>query len=97
MSKLSVDSYVVETLMRDLVNHSKQPSAFIVYLHLWNRTQGGSRATRQSHLQMADATGLSKSSVQAAVKTLMRRKLIRAARASATAVPEYTIQKPWIR
>jgi hypothetical protein len=40
---------------------------------------------------MADATGLSKSAVQASVRTLTRRRLIRATRESRTAVPEYAV------
>lgn len=97
MSRLTIDSYVVDTLMRDLIQHDKKPSAFIVYLHFWSKTLGGTRATKQSHHQIADATGLSKSSTQSAVKLLLRRKLVRAGRASATAVPEYSVLKPWIR
>ena len=98
MRQLRVDSYVFETLMPDLVLHDHQPSAFLVYLHLWHR--GGGRATarvRASHRQMADATGLSKSAVQGAIRTLTRRKLLRASRAGATATPEYTLLRPWRR
>ena len=29
---LSLDHYVVDTLMRDLVGHDRRPSAFLVYL-----------------------------------------------------------------
>ena len=34
---------------------------------------------------------------EAAMRTLARRRLIRAARASATAVPAYTVLRPWRR
>jgi hypothetical protein len=97
MSKLSVDSYVIETLMRDLVAHEQKPSAFIVYVHLWSKTNGGTRNARLSHLKIADAVGLSKSSVQSAIKILNRRKLIRSSRASSTAVPEYSLLRPWAK
>ena len=33
-------AYVLDTLMADLVGHDRQPSAFLVYLHLWRRTAG---------------------------------------------------------
>jgi DNA-binding MarR family transcriptional regulator len=97
MPKIAVDTYVLETLMRDLIAHDKKPSAFIVYLHLWNKTQGATRTIKASHLKIADATGLSKSSIQAAIKRLTGRKLVRSQRASSTAVPEYTVLKPWVR
>src|SRR5205809_646047 len=67
MSKISIDSYVLDTLMRDLVQHGEKPSAFIVYMHLWNKTQAAAKSVRLSHLKISDATGLSKSSVQSAI------------------------------
>jgi hypothetical protein len=96
MTQVRVDSYVLATLMPDLVLHDHKPSAFLVYLQLWFR--GGRRArVRISHQQMAGATGLSKSAVQSAVRSLTRRRLIRVARESPTAVPEYTVLRPWRR
>ena len=98
MRAFPLDRYVTDTLMRDLISHDKKPSAFVVYLWLWSRTHGDGRASvHQSHQQLADATGLSKSAVQAAVRTLSRRRLIRAARTSPTAVPSYTVLRPWRR
>jgi DNA-binding IclR family transcriptional regulator len=44
---------------------------------------------------MAAATGLSKSTVQGAIRTLTRRRLVRATRESATAVPAYAVLRPW--
>jgi hypothetical protein len=96
-TQFRLDAYVVDTLMADLVQHDRQPSAFLVYLQLWWRASGRRSAVAVSHQAMADATGLSKSAVQAAVRTLLRRRLIRAARASATAVPAYTVLRPWRR
>jgi len=92
-----IDAYVVDTLMPDLVLHDRQPSAFLVYLQLWYRSTGRRVRARSSHQQMADATGLSKSAVQAAIRTLTRRRLIRATRESSTAVPQYTVLRPWRR
>src|SRR4051812_6729468 len=94
--RLTIDAYVLDVLMRDLTAHDKQPSAFLVYLHLWRRASG-SRAKRvsASHQSMADATGLSKSAVQMAIRTLRRRRLVQCRRASQTAVPEYAVQRPW--
>ena len=97
MKQFRVDRYVVETLMRDLVQHDRQPSAFLVYLHIWHRSAGRHAQVRASHQSIADATGLSKSAVQAAIRTLARRRLLRATRDTPTAVPAYTVLRPWRR
>jgi peptidoglycan/xylan/chitin deacetylase (PgdA/CDA1 family) len=47
--------------------------------------------------RIADDTGLSRSAVQQAVLRLRRRHLLRVDCASATAVPEYTVLRPWRR
>jgi DNA-binding GntR family transcriptional regulator len=46
---------------------------------------------------VAERTGLSKSAVQAALRILSRRQLIRTHKATRTAVPEYFVQRPWAR
>jgi hypothetical protein len=95
---MTIDDYVFEVLMRDLVGHDRAPSAFLVYLHLWSQTIGRRQKTiRVSHQTVADATGLSKSAVQSGMRCLLRRRLIRIQRASATAVPEYNVLRPWHR
>jgi len=93
--QIRIDSYVFETLMADLVLHDRQPSAFLVYLQLWARSATGASRLRVSHQDMAQATGLSKSAVQAAMRTLTRRRLIRATRESPTSVPLYAVLRPW--
>ncbi len=95
MTQARFDTYVLETLMPDLVLHDHRPSAFLVYLQLAYRARRG--RLRISHREMADATGLSKSAVQAAIRSLSRRRLIRVAHESSTAVPEYTVLRPWRR
>ena len=95
---LRLDPYVVESLLPDLVGHDRSPSSFLVYLALWGHTglRRGARA-RLSHRQLAEETGLSKSSVQGAVRNLVRRRLIAVTRRSATATPEYAVLRPWVR
>jgi DNA-binding GntR family transcriptional regulator len=95
MRQFKIDTYVMETLLRDLVLHDHQPSAFLIYLFLWYRSAGRKAGVRASHRDMVDATGLSKSAVQGAIRTLARRMLIRSKRESATAVPEYRVLRPW--
>jgi DNA-binding GntR family transcriptional regulator len=92
------DPYVLDTLLPDLVGHDRQPSAFLVYLYLADRvTRGRSRGCAVSLSRLAVDTGLSKTAVQRALATLVRRRLVRAERASATAVPIYTPLRPWAR
>ena len=98
MGRISVDTYIVETLLPDLVGHDRQPSAFLVYLHLWCRGRGRrERRASASLQQISSATGLSKSAVQHALRTLRRRGLVTSRQRAATAVPDYVLHMPWIR
>jgi hypothetical protein len=95
---LVLDSYILDVLMRDLTEHEKRPSAFLVYLHMWRRSVGaGQRVLSLSHQQLAEGTGLSKSAVQGAVRLLKRRKLLSASRKNPTAIPTYRVERPWAR
>ena len=94
---IALDHYVLDTLMRDLVGHDKSPSAFAVYVYLWRRArEAGEWSARVSHKGIADDTGISKSAVQAAIRHLNRRKLIRSEHASQTATPEHHVLRPWV-
>jgi DNA-binding MarR family transcriptional regulator len=96
MKTLRLDSYVIETLMPDLAGHDKKPSAFLVYVYLWSRLSlSRSRTVQVSHQTIANDTGLSKSAVQASVRHLLRRRLIRSELAARTAVPVYALLRPW--
>jgi hypothetical protein len=93
-----LDSYVLDVLMRDLTEHEKRPSAFLVYLYVWRRSLGaGQRVASLSHQQLAEGTGLSKSAVQGAVRLLKRRKLLSASLKHPTATPTYRVERPWAR
>lgn len=95
---MKIDPYIVDTLMRDLVAHSRSTAAFLVYLQLYRQTHGmGRESAAMSYAVLADLIGISKRSVQAAVAHLAARRLIRARRARPTAVPVYTVLTPWIR
>jgi hypothetical protein len=95
MSMLALDQYVVDVLMPDLVGHDRSPSAFIVYVYLW-RMAGHRGRVQASYATIAADTGLSKASAQRAVALLKRRKLLTAAKANATSIPEYRVARPWI-
>ncbi len=98
MRSVAIDAYIVDTLMADLVGHDRQPSAFIVYLYLWRQTHGSEMPTAQlSLLDLAVGTGLSKRAVQEALRCLSRRRLLSLKRESITAIPVYTVRRPWVR
>ena len=93
-----VDSYILDVLMRDLTEHEKRPSAFLVYLHVWRRSVGAAhKVAPLSHQEMAEGTGLSKSAVQGAVRLLKKRKLLSASLENPTATPTYRVERPWAR
>lgn len=93
---ITVDPYVIDSLMPDLVGHDRQPSAFLVYLLLWRLTQG-SKNVQVALTDLAEQSGLSKRAVQDALSWLVKRKLLAVDRASITAIPVYTLLRPWQR
>jgi DNA-binding GntR family transcriptional regulator len=65
---------------------------------LWRQTHGAAaQATQVALTDIAEATGLSKRAVQGALGRLAKRKLLTVARDSITAVPVYTVLRPWRR
>ncbi len=93
-----LDRYILDVLMRDLTEHEKRPSAFLVYLHLWRRSLGADQKVVSVSLQqLAEGTGLSKSAVQGAVRVLKRRKLLSVRLRNPTATPVYRVERPWVR
>lgn len=96
--KLTFDPYIIDTLMRDLLGHDRAPSAFALYLWLWRHTRGAGKSAIGVSLQaMASETGLSKSSVQNALRRLERRKLVTIHRDGPTAACRYEIHESWKR
>jgi len=77
MQHFSLDHYIVDVLMPDLVGHDRRPATFIVYLYLLRTAANSKRDTFSVSLQtIATKTGLSKSTVQAAIRHLRRRRLL---------------------
>jgi hypothetical protein len=93
--KAPLDDYVVETLLPDLIGHDRAPSSFLVFLKLWHMAGGPGRGVHASLSTLAVETGLSKSSVQAALRHLRRRNYISSRRGSPTAVPLHAVHAPW--
>jgi len=95
---MKIDPYILDTLMRDLVAHSRSAAAFLVYLQLYRQTHGlGRQNVAMSHAVLAELIGISKRSVQMAVAHLVARRLISRQQSRPTAVPVYTVLTPWIR
>ncbi len=93
--KAPLDDYIVETLMPDLIGHDRAPSSFIVFVKLWQDSGGPDRRLQVSLSTLAIETGLSKSSVQAAIRHLRKRGYVTTRRVSQTAVPVHTVLAPW--
>ena len=89
----TLDAYVLDALMRDLVGHDHRASAFLVYLAVTAASQEAT--TRISHAQLSERTGLSKRSVQDAVLHLVDRNLLRVTRGGTTDIPRYEPLRPW--
>ena len=95
---MKIDPYVIDTLMRDLVGHSRSAAAYLVYLYLYRQTHGtGRESVAASYAALAEATGLSKRSAQNAIAHLLVRRLIRSRRLKPTSTPVYTAMTPWVR
>jgi aryl-alcohol dehydrogenase-like predicted oxidoreductase len=92
---MELDDYIVETLMRDLVGHDRRPTSFLVFLWLTAEQERRRGVVEASYQEIAESVGISKSSAQAALGWLRRRKLVTVTRASATATPVYTVKAPW--
>src|SRR5690242_20919057 len=90
MYHIVVDEYVLDVLMPDLAGHDRSPSAFLVYMALWSALYRlEERRVAISLQKLSEATGLSKSAVQGALRLLRRRDLVRVTKGSPTAVPRY--------
>lgn len=98
MLHVPIDDYVLDVLLPDLSGHDRSPAAFLVYLVLWTGLYRAEQRSIQISLQtLAELTGLSKSAVQDAIRLLQRRGLIKIAKPSRTAVPEYELVRHWVR
>src|SRR6202161_3658938 len=98
MERLSIDAYVVDVLMPDLVGHDRRPATFVVYLFLLRQAAKARRDTVSVSLQtIVVKTGLSKSTVQAALRHLRRRKLIDPSIAATVTAPVRRVMRPWGR
>jgi DNA-binding MarR family transcriptional regulator len=95
---MTIDGYVVDVLLPDLIGHDKRPAAFALYLFLYSTTRAAGRdSAHLSYATLADRTGLSKSAMQRAAAWLVKRHLIKVRTRSRTATPEYTVLTPWKR
>jgi hypothetical protein len=92
---MSLGDYVVDVLMRDLVGHDRRPASVLLYRWLTSDQARRHGAVRVSYQELAESVGLSKSSVQAAVSWLVRRKLLTASKENATAIPNCSVRSPW--
>lgn len=92
---IALDDYVVDVLMRDLVGHDHRPVSFLVYLWLSVEQRRTAAPVQISYADLAESVGVSKSSSQAAVGWLVRRKLLSVSKENVTATPCYSVLTPW--
>jgi DNA-binding MarR family transcriptional regulator len=79
-----------------LVGHDKQPAAFLVYLHLYGAAARSRwRPVAASLRDIAEATGLSKSAAQTAMKILRRRQLVATQMLRRTGTPKHRVLRHW--
>ena len=98
MERFSVDAYVIDVLMPDLIGHDRRPATFVVYLFLLRYAAKTRRDIVPVSLQtIATKTGLSKSSVQIAIRHLRRRKLIDPTLEATSVAPVRRVLRPWTR
>ena len=91
----ALDDYIIDVLMRDLVGHDRKPASFLVYLWLVSEQARRHGEVRVSYEEMAESIGISKSSAQAAIRWLLKRKLLTVKKQAVTATPCYTVRSPW--
>ena len=91
----TLDDYVIDVLMRDLVGHDRKPTSFLIYLWLSTGQFRIGGPVSVSYADIAESVGVSKSSAQVAVAWLLRRKLLAVSKGTVTATPSYTVLKPW--
>src|SRR5476649_2428921 len=98
MQHFNLDHYVIDVLMPDLVGHDRRPATFVVYLYLLRSAATAKRDTLAVSLQtIATKTGLSKSTVQAAVRHLRRRRLLDPTVLATVTDPVRRVLRPWNR
>jgi DNA-binding MarR family transcriptional regulator len=98
MPKFELEPYVLDVLMPDLVGHDRRPASFVVYLYLLGVSARLRKDRVSASLQtIATKTGLSKSTVQSALRHLSRRGLIDPRERASTVNPVRRVLKPWLR
>lgn len=98
MIQITLDAYLLDCLLPDLVGHDRRSSSFIIYLYLYRHaSEQANWSVRMSHQSIATSTGFSRSAVQSALAHLQTRQLIATSRAHPTAVPLHRVLRPWSR
>jgi hypothetical protein len=98
MQRFTLDAYVVDVLLPDLAGHDRRPAAFLVYLFLLHHAAIVKRDSMSISLQtIATRTGLSKSTVQSAIRHLRRRQLIDPSVRGTVNDPARRVMRPWNR
>jgi DNA-binding transcriptional ArsR family regulator len=91
MATTPIDNFFFDKLLRRL-----HPSDAMVYLVIWRLSYGVVKPTVKISIgELARYTGLSMTTVQTSLKSLLEAKLLARRRESATAITEYQVKRPW--
>jgi DNA-binding transcriptional ArsR family regulator len=91
VAAISFDDFVFDKLLRQL-----HPSDALVYLVIWRLSYGAGKPTVKISIgELARYTGLSMTTVQTSVKSLLETKILARRRQSATSITEYQAKRPW--
>jgi hypothetical protein len=92
----SLDCYVVDVLLPDLVGHDRKPAAFLVLIRLLCTSDRRRKDLVEMSLQeIATSTGLAKSTVQAAIRHLKHRGFLDPDTQATTSKPLRKIVRSW--
>jgi hypothetical protein len=92
---VTLDRYVLDNLMADLVGHDRTPAAYLIFLVVWSAGDGG--AVALSYTDLAARSGLSRRTIQSACRHLERRELLSIDRDGPTDIARYRPATPWRR
>ena len=91
MALTQIDNFFFDKLLREL-----HPSDALVYLTIVRYPDGAGKPTAKiSTGDLAQYTGLSMTTVQTSVKSLVDTKLLARRREYTTAITEYQAKRPW--
>ena len=96
--EITLDAYLFDCLLPDLVGHDRRAASFIIYLHLYRHaSQQANWSVRLSISRLPPPLASHKAPSKRTSAHLQNRQLIATSRAHPTAVPLHRVLRPWLR